>query len=91
MIDSAGTIYVIGGIIGIGGNSTGLNDVWVSADGGAGRRIRRVVGGTRGVIRGGSMGTQGAPKGTRATHRVLGLLTGYSGVVSGHMVLWVDI
>ncbi len=38
VIDSAGTIYVIGGIIGIGigGNSTCLNDVWISADGGAG-------------------------------------------------------
>jgi hypothetical protein len=36
VIDAAGAIYVIGGIIGFGGNSTGLNDVWISADGGAG-------------------------------------------------------
>ncbi len=65
MIDAAGAIYVIGGSNFNGTTGTHLQDVWVSADGGA--RPDSVGGGGRGYW----VGTQGVLGGYyRSTPRV---------------------
>ncbi len=74
VIDAAGAIYVIGG----GNDATIYNDVWVSADGGAGRTRAGAGGRGTGALKGCQGGTTGALNGTP------GALNGHCISLKGH-------